>query len=52
MKKRKTVTVDISLSAEALGLPFSEEDWKVTPSSVRRFIIEREKTIFGTSEAT
>ncbi|GAB6163067.1 hypothetical protein JCM12298_22270 [Desulfothermus naphthae] len=45
MKKRKTVTVDISSSAEALELPFSEEDWNAIPSSVRRFIIEREKTI-------
>jgi len=45
LQKRKTVIVDISSSAEALGLPFSEEDWKATPSSVRRYIIEREKTI-------
>ena len=43
LKRNKTPTVDISSSAEALGLPFSEEDWKVTPIAVRYFIIERYK---------
>ena len=43
MKRKKAPTVDISLSAEALGLPFSEKDWKATPTVVRHFIIECEK---------
>ena len=45
MRRKKAPTVDISSSAEALGLPFSEEDWKATPAVVRHFIIEREGTI-------
>ena len=45
LKKKKIPAVDISPSAEALGLPFSEEDWEATPTAVRHFIIEREKTI-------
>ena len=45
LKRKKAPTVDISSSAEALGLPFSEEEWKATPTVVRRFIIEHEKTI-------
>ncbi len=45
MKRNKTPTVDVSLSAEALGLPFSEESWEATPTEVRHFIIEREGTI-------
>ena len=43
MKRKKASTVDISSSAEALGLPFSEEDWEATPIAVRHFIIGREK---------
>ncbi len=43
MRRKKAPTVDISLSAEALGLPFSEKDWKATPTVVRHFIIECEK---------
>ena len=50
MKKKKIPTVDISSSAEALGLPFSEEDWEATPIAVRHFIIEHEKTIAKLSE--
>jgi len=45
LKRKKTPTVDISSSAEALGLPFSEEDWKATPAAVRCSIIEDKKTI-------
>ncbi|MBW1974370.1 MAG: hypothetical protein JRI45_02205 [Deltaproteobacteria bacterium] len=45
MKRKKAPAVDISLSAEALGLPFSEESWEATPTEVRHFIIEREGTI-------
>ena len=45
MRRKKAPTVDISLSAEALRLPFSEENWEATPTEVRHFIIEREKTI-------
>ena len=44
-KKKKISTVDISSSPEALGLPFSEEDWEATPIGVRHFIIEREKML-------
>ena len=43
LKRKKAPTVDISLSVETLGLPFSKEDWEATPIAVRRFIIEREK---------
>ena len=50
MKREETPTVDISSSAEALGLPFSEEDWKATPTVIRHFIIEREGTIAKLSE--
>jgi len=44
LKRKKAPAVDISSSTEALGLPFSEEDWKATPTVARHFIIEREKT--------
>jgi len=50
LKRQKAPTVDISSSAEALGLPFSEEDRKATPTVVRHFIIEDEKTIAKLSE--
>ena len=50
MKRKEAPTVDISSSAEALGLPFSEEDWKATPTVIRHFIIEREGTIAKLSE--
>jgi len=43
LKRKKLLIVDIPSSAEALGLPFSEEDWKAMPTVVRHFIIEREK---------
>jgi len=43
LKRKKAPTANISSSAEALGLPFSEEDWKATPTAVRHFIIECEK---------
>gem|GEM_PF-1962817 len=45
MKRQKALAVDISSSAEALGLPFSEEDWKATPATVRHSIIEDKRTI-------
>ena len=45
MRRKKAPTVDISSSAEALGLPFSKEDWEATPIAVRHFTIEREETI-------
>ena len=50
MKRKKAPAVDISLSAEALELPFSEESWEATPTEVRHFILEREGTIAKLSE--
>jgi len=50
LKRKKAPTVDISSSTKALGLPFSEEDWKATPTAVRRSIIEDKKTIAELSE--
>jgi len=47
LKWKKVPTVDISLDAEALELPFSEKGWwGTTPTVVRHFIIEREKASF------
>jgi len=43
LRRKKAPAVDISSSAEALGLLFSEEGWGATPIAVRYFIIEREK---------
>jgi len=42
---KKIPTVDISSNAEAVGLPFSEEDCEATPTAVKYFIMEHEKTI-------
>jgi len=50
LKRKKSPIVDISSSAEALGLPSSEEDWKATPVTIRRSIIEDKKTIAKLSE--
>jgi len=44
LERKKAPAVDISSSAEALGLLFPVEDWEATPIAVWHFIIEREKT--------